>query len=343
MRQRTAQPEHDGQPCPAESETQSCNIQACNEDCVLGDWEDWSQCGRACDTGHRERRMPVKIPARGQGKCPPLDSKQRLVFEECNKVPCMSLLPANETKGAEAVILHALRQVPSVQLFHQDSPRTILNCRSKVDAVFLVDGSGSIPELGFVKSKEMLGKLVTGLLAGESQAALMVFGGPLNSMSLEKCTGSDLGIHPDVQNDCGMRWVSRFTDSRAELSQKLTQVPHPESTTMISMALAEAKSQLENGRPDAESVVIIVTDAKPMSIRKTTKAAQDLMKTARLIWVVVGPEGCAGCAGIDQIDQIKAWASKPWQDNIVEARGYERIPLPETVNKILGSMCAVVE
>jgi hypothetical protein len=38
-----------GKPCDAVSETQACNNQACEKDCVLRSWTTWSQCSKDCD------------------------------------------------------------------------------------------------------------------------------------------------------------------------------------------------------------------------------------------------------------------------------------------------------
>jgi len=311
MRPKTQEPAFGGKPCPQTTETQLCNPQSCGADCELGDWAAWSSCSKKCNTGHRSRRMPVKVPERGTGTCPSVESEQRLGFEECNKKACMTLLPSN---------------------------RTVLQCKSKLDVVILMDGGGAVTKTGFDQAKSMFEKLFPGIGGKGSKVklAMMVFGGPTNAGALEKCTGSDPNNKPDLEKDCGMKWVSHLSNDTAAVATALKPIVYPESTTMASMAIAEAQSELAAGRPDAASVVVVVTRAKTMSGRKAAKASEDLKKTARLIWVTIGP------TEVLDMREVKVMASKPWEDNVVEVKDFNLLPTPATLNTIIASMCPEV-
>jgi len=124
VRNVRVQPQYDGQPCGSTSETDPCNLQACDADCVLGDWSAWSQCNQACGTGHRDRMKAIETPAVGQGQCPSETDAERHEREPCNQEPCLK---------PEA-----------------DQPIT---CLTKVDLVLLLDGSTSMRQSGWEATK----------------------------------------------------------------------------------------------------------------------------------------------------------------------------------------------
>merc|ERR1719487_2345958 len=55
--------EHGGEPCPEAVEPVQCNVDACDKPCVLGDWNDWSTCTKACDWGYKLRFRGVEEEA----------------------------------------------------------------------------------------------------------------------------------------------------------------------------------------------------------------------------------------------------------------------------------------
>jgi len=302
----TVEPKNGGTPCPEEGETQSCNPQACNRDCELGDWGEWSGCSKFCLTGHRSRRMAVKEEQSGTGTCADPDSEERLGFEECNKETCMSKLPAN---------------------------RSFLQCHSVLDVVLLLDGSASYGAEGFEKMQAMAQLVVAGLIGGPVQASALVFGGPESFEALDKCTGGNMSSPPDVLSDCGMHWVSKLSNDTAGVAAKIAQAVYPDSTTLTSMALGQAMTELANGRTEASSVVVVVTDGEPMSQKMTASAAAALKASAKLIWMQVGRTAPA------YVELLKSWVSKPWQDNLIEVASVNSLPTPVVVNGMLAAMC----
>merc|ERR1712107_951158 len=82
--------------------------------------------------------------------------------------------------------------------------------------------------------------------------------------------------------------VTKKDGEEEDVTEKGLSFAYPESTSMTSMALGLAKAELTQGRAEASSVVVVITDGKPLSAMNTGKAAGDLKKSARLIWVVVG-------------------------------------------------------
>mmetsp|Transcript_43512 Transcript_43512/g.100126 ORF Transcript_43512/g.100126 Transcript_43512/m.100126 type:complete len:1548 (-) Transcript_43512:136-4779(-) len=85
-----------GGTCPESKlqETKPCSLPECKtneEDCVLDDWKDWSDCSTTCGKGDRERTRDVKKPATGNGiGCAGSLKEIEMCTntEDCGKVDC---------------------------------------------------------------------------------------------------------------------------------------------------------------------------------------------------------------------------------------------------------------
>merc|ERR1719161_252105 len=105
------EPEDGGVPCGETTQEKLCNIQACDQDCTLTEWTEWSTCSKSCMKGHRTRYRHILHPALGDGRCPGETTVERRELAPCNAKECK---PATPT------------------------------CASKVDLVLVLDGSGSV-------------------------------------------------------------------------------------------------------------------------------------------------------------------------------------------------------
>merc|ERR1719389_1583484 len=114
------EPEFGGQECGATTDTQMCNVDACNVPCELEDWADWSECSKACNGGIEVRRKAILVPAKGTGYCAEDTDEERFESLPCNDVKC----PPN------------------------------LVCEAELDVMLLMDGSGSVGSKGFAQEKE---------------------------------------------------------------------------------------------------------------------------------------------------------------------------------------------
>lgn len=312
FRPKTVDPENGGDACPEQSDAGECNNQACDADCVLADWGSWSLCSKACDEGHRQRRKKVLEPERGQGTCIDEDDETRVHHDECNTFDCTELITP---------------------------PRDTLKCTSMVDLVIVLDGSGSLGSYGWRKSKQMTKKLIRQMVGGEQKVnlALLLFSGPRRRM-FDSCTGEGetRGPKPSPEQ-CQMFWISHLSTDTAAVLRGANRMRWPGRTTLTSLALAEAGNELLQGRQDASSVVVVITDGKPMSPIKTGKASADIKETARLIYIPVGK-------GIrSTIPKMKQWSSRPWEDNVIRIEHFSTLASSSTLNKMISGFCAVVE
>merc|ERR1719410_2601357 len=96
----------------------------------------------------------------------------------------------------------------------------------------------------------------------------------------QKCTGDTKGTTLDIDADCGVQWDSHWTNDTEDLATKVSHsvLEWPRQTTLTSFALGQAESELVKGRGDANSVVIVITDGKPLSQANTEAAAKKLQE-----------------------------------------------------------------
>jgi hypothetical protein len=290
-----------GEPCGETSETKACNTQACEKDCELSDWTLWSACSKDCDGGTRKRQKFVKEVAKGEGKCPDQWSLKRLQYQPCNMKRCV-------TKSAT----------------------TPLACNKTVDVVLLLDGSGSMGKKGF-KAEIKTAKLFVGafMKSGKANMAIFRYSGPRTYAGVDACTGkSKKKRSPE---ECGIKTVTHFTDDLKEVNEKLTSLEWTKGSTLTSLGLLAAKAELALGRKNAPAVVVVFTDGRPMSFRKTSMAAHELRKVARLMWVPITKYA--------PLKEIKEWATRRWQENIVRVKDFKHLGKAEVVTHIVADMC----
>jgi len=292
-------PEHGGDPCGETSKTESCNIQACDVPCELSQWTAWGLCSKKCDSGSLTRVKNVVVPAVGQGKCPPLRGPERLQSKPCNTQPCKN----------ESIMM--------------------MQCVAKLDVILLLDGSGSLGQKGWEQTVKA-GATLARSMKGDVTLGVLLFSGPTNYNSLWMCTGEISGT-PNMVDDCGIQWVDHFTNDTDKVASDIEALTFPSKTTLTSLAISSAENELSQGRQDATSVVIVITDGKPLSEKSTTLASASIKKKARLMWVPVGRY-------VPKKD-VKKWASFPWPENVVTVDDFGQLTKPEILNRIIADMC----
>eukprot|EP00929_Paragymnodinium_shiwhaense_P051626 TRINITY_DN2594_c0_g1_i7.p1 TRINITY_DN2594_c0_g1~~TRINITY_DN2594_c0_g1_i7.p1 ORF type:complete len:821 (-),score=249.21 TRINITY_DN2594_c0_g1_i7:201-2663(-) len=276
------EPQHDGMACGETTESISCNIQACDVDCTISDWTEWTECSKECDQGTSLRIKTILTPAIGDGECPRPKSKQRYEEKHCHEFAC---------KTADGV--------------------ETLRCNSTLDVVIVLDGSGSLRQAGWdasVKAGAMLARALGGSGGGAVEQAVILF-----------------SWHAEV--------VQHFTADGEEAAKTIEGLKDkwPRSVTYTSKALNLAKDTLNLGRADANSVVIVITDGRPMSGHQVGIASDQLKKQARLMWVPV--------TRYAPLHDIKEWASYPKEDNILALNSFSELDDPESISKMVADLC----
>merc|ERR1719253_1527587 len=116
-----------------------------------------------------------------------------------------------------------------------------------------------------------------------------------------------------------------------KIKDLITGMSWPRGSTLTSLALLTAKAELALGRKDAKSVVVIITDGRPLSYRATSLASWSLRKSARLVWVPV--------TRYAPLAYIKHWATRRWQENVVKVSEFKDLEKPDMVNHVIANIC----
>ena len=103
---------------------------------------------------------------------------------------------------------------------------------------------------------------------------------------------------------------------------------------MTSLALTQAEPELFNGRDEAESVVILITDGWPMGRKNTNSAEKKLRRSAKVLHSAAGNSA--------PLDFIEEMASSPKLDHIIQAHSLWSLSQPSIFNTIIGSTCMSV-
>jgi len=293
---------HSGKPCGATSQTKSCNAQACEQDCELSRWTKWSHCSKQCDGGTLKRQKYVMKAASGQGKCAKKWSKTRLQYKKCNMNRCVVA---------------------------KDKAMT---CDKELDIVFLLDGSGSLGQTGWnaeIKAAQMFVDAFSGTGA-KANMAVILYSGPRTWGGVYKCWARN-GRNVDIQKTCKIKTVTHFTKDMKAVKSKISGLSWPKGSTLTSLALMSAASELSLGRKSAKSVVVVITDGRPLSYWKTRRASYYVRRKARLVWVPV--------TRYAPLRSIKRWATRRWQENVVRVRNFADLEKPDAVTHVVANIC----
>jgi len=76
-----------GKECPALTETETCNTQACPIDCEVSTWTEWNSCSKPCGGGVQTRTRTVTKPSAYGGKECPLLKETKPCNEQSCQVP----------------------------------------------------------------------------------------------------------------------------------------------------------------------------------------------------------------------------------------------------------------
>jgi hypothetical protein len=239
--------------------------------------------------------------AEGAGECADEWSVKRLQYKNCNMHRCYTLK----------------KELP-------------LTCNRTLDVIILIDGSGSLGKEGWqaeIKAVKMFIEAFSN--AGKASMAVILFSGPRTWSGVSKCTGkNDAAVKLE---DCGIITVSHFTDDLDKVDQLVTGLDWPQGSTLTSLALMTAKAEMALGRGDVHTIVVVFTDGRPMSLRKTELASHTIRKKARLMWIPITQHA--------PLKEIKTWATRRWQENVIRVGDFTELHEPATVTHIIADMC----
>jgi hypothetical protein len=209
-------------------------------------------------------------------------------------------------------------------------------CNEPLDVVLLIDGSGSLGKKGWdaeiIAATRFVNSFADSGPPGESQAnmAVILYSGPPTWSGVNKCIGKS-EIKVDMDTDCRIKTVTHFSRDMEAIKTKIEALTWPQGSTLTSLALMTAKSELSLGRKDSKAVIVIITDGRPLSYRKTYFASKNVRKTARLVWIPV--------TSYAPLAFIKKCATRRWQENVVQVDTFEQLESPTVVTELIADIC----
>merc|ERR1719498_1527620 len=127
-------------------------------------------------------------------------------------------------------------------------------CNNTLDVVILMDGSGSMGQRGWdaqmVATKTIVSAFkISENADGESKAAVSVilYSGPRTWRGVRKCFRRSRDP-VNMENDCKIKTVTHFSRNLKQVTQKIEGLTWPKGSTLTSLALMTAKSELSLGR-----------------------------------------------------------------------------------------------
>jgi len=206
-----------------------------------------------------------------------------------------------------------------------------LKCNQKLDVVFLLDGSGSLGKDGWNAEIKAAETFVDAFAENkEANMAVILYSGPKTWSGVDKCMGKNTK-NVDTDKDCKIKTITHFTDDMKKVKKLIALMDWPRGSTLTSLALLSAKSELALGRKDAKSVVVVITDGRPLSYKATGVASRNLRKAARLVWVPVTQYA--------PLKWVKMWATRRWEENVVQVESFEKLETPDVITHIIADIC----
>lgn len=214
-------------------------------------------------------------------------------------------------------------------------PGKPMQCDKTMDVILLLDGSGSLGKTGWnaeIHAAKMIVDAFKVNAEDESKAnlAILLYSGPSTWGGVYRCTGPSTA-KVDVEKTCKIKVVQHFSRNMKKVETLITSLDFPQGSTLTSMALMTAISEINTGRNDAKATVIVITDGRPLSPRKTWKAAREVRKIARLVWIPV--------TGNAPLKLIKRMATRLWRENVVLAHSFEELESPQLITHLIADIC----
>merc|ERR1719201_2038594 len=254
-----------GAKCLPLAAERSCNMVPCPVDCKLSVWSGWSKCSAECGGGVQQRLREVKLAMKYNGK------------------PCG---PTSETKACNGQACEKDCVLGSWTKWSRCSKDCDGGTQKRQKFVKEpAQGAGTCPDRW---TKDRLEYKQCGM----HRCKVEVVNGPLPCFKVV-----DVVVLLDGSGSLGKAgwaaeikaagyFVDAFTESK-KVNQLITGLEFPQGSTLTSLALMTAKAELPLGRKNTIGNVVVFTDGRPLSYRKTGIAADELREAARLVWVPI--------------------------------------------------------
>jgi len=208
-----------------------------------------------------------------------------------------------------------------------------MKCDQKLDIVLLLDGSGSLGQAGWDAEIKAANTFVDSFAgAGKAQLGVILYSGPSTYREVYRCFSYHGTTALNMETDCKIKRVTEgFSSDMADVKTKISALTWPKGSTLTSLALLTANTMMREGREDTQAIIVVITDGRPFSYRATRIVSRWVRRSARLVWVPV--------TRYAPLRQIKKWATRRWEENVVNVADFEALESPAVVTQLIADIC----
>ena len=332
--------------CPALAMQKRCNEAPCPIACKLDAWSLWGKCSKDCGGGLQVKsRDRLVKPDFGGDACGPTQEERQCGVQSCD-VDCV-LKPWTSWKpcsrGCGGGLQEKFRRVakkaegegrcPEFKSELRYASRTcnmmrcpsLPECIATSDFVFAVDGSGSMK----TKGRHMVFKKFTHKISSMIAMKKGFVGGPGKKPIRGHGQMAVLEFSKEAQI------IQPMTDDPKTFLSGLKKLTYLRGITDMGKGLMMADTVLLEGRKEAQSVVVVITDGKPSFQYQTRIAANKLKRQGvRLVFVCVQT--------FAKLDFIKQLSSFPSRDNVIHVNGLMKLHenMQKEARRVVSTICS---
>lgn len=307
-----------GSPCPSLSTSMECGKSICPRDCVLGEWEGWSACSKACDGGTQMRTRPVVESAANDGlQCSSLEERRACNVGACD-VDCelgewggwsacsRGCKFSEESLAGSKFRVREVLQPPKglgTCPSEQDPERRELEqcnedlclgeptCVAEQDIFLLLDGSGPAN----FTAQQILAREFVARSEASVSFAIAAYGEEITS-------------------------IAAFDATRAELLSQISSAAKPGGQPDLVQGEALAANMLKQRPMDHEKVVVLIADGSLLNFNMAEKSGQELRSAGFRVVV-----GFIDYNDPEAREQACTLASSPCEGNLDAVSSWEQM------------------
>jgi len=317
--------------CPSTEKYKRCGQYLCPIDCHMSMWSGWSKCTAECEGGLQSHTRSIRHkPKNGGEQCNTVEEARPCNTMSCDRdcrlarwtkyTPCSVacgggfqekfrhvLIP---TRGEGKCPKPSSSNRYTKRMCNEQSCNGDEICIAKQDLIIAIDGSGSLQAGGFKKLTNWVGELLkryTTEYYGDRTVKLgvVLFGNGI--------------IMPDGKTVSPAINAQKLTFDMDAVKSTVAGLPFKKGFTNMAQAFAMAEDMFVKGsRTNAQQSVMLVTDGKPSFSFMTNEMVEQLDDKNIMRYFVIVTETPMDD---DSMKNMKAWASQPWETNIVHVGG----------------------
>merc|ERR1740138_319251 len=133
----------------------------------------------------------------------------------------------------------------------------MMHCNKSIDVVLLIDGSGSLGSKGWAAEIIAAKSLVDAFEGAPVKMSVILYSGPRTWGGVYRCIGKNAKT-VDLESVCKIKMVTHLTGNMTNVKKLIGELTWPQGSTLTSLALMQAKSELSLGRGDVKLNVIVI-------------------------------------------------------------------------------------